>query len=470
MASDSKTVGSVALDSSLQVADVIVVSVDTRGFHLATQLARQGWKTVVIELTGLAANTDLEWADRIGPFLPWIGDAQTGKSSDRDEHHAAMWLPSGTITFGGFKAEASRAHLALRYGVQGDEKKTATLQNSWPEVMMRSLMSSRLVRREAYLETLGSAKGMRVPFEAPIRDGVQAAMCARSRRSTALEAGVRVLEADQVSAVRLSDARVDRIEYRNSEGLFQERTRSMVWMLSEEESHRVDYVGPGVPLKELFHAGCSEPLMAWWRSRIAIRGQKSAGSKTLASVPETPAHIAVIGSIERPWTHDNVALLDLVEESAQLRVFDVWIRIPYWSRADHVYRDEQRLLVQELLSDRFVGCELVWVTPSPLALAAPAVRMPHVVYGEATVPAKGRVENLCFAGPETWPGVGLLGLQKMEDEWIRELERMRIQWDPLARLQASRMERFKHGFKDSLKNIGRTKATNDSDKNEEVSP
>ncbi len=455
MASDSTAVGSVAIDSSLQVADAIIVSVDTRGFHLATQLARQGWKTVVIELTGLAANADLEWSDRMGPFLPWVGAPQSGETA----HHAAMWMASGPITFGGFKADASRAHLALRYGVDGDAKKSATLENSWPEVMMRSLIASRLVRREAYLDDLAAKKEMRVPFEAPIQDRVQAAVCARLRRADAVAAGVRVLEADQLSAVRLSDSRADRIEYRNQDGLFQERMRSMVWMLSEEESRRAEYVGSGVPLEELFHAGRAEPLMAWWRSRLAVRGQKSASSATLANVPETPAHITVVGSIERPWTHDNVALLDLVEESPQMRVFDVWIRIPYWARADHVYRDEQRLLVQELLSDRFVGCELVWVTPSPLALAAPSVRMPHVVYGESTVPARGRVDNLCFAGPETWPGVALLGLQKMEDEWIRELERMRIQWDPVARLQASRVERFKH----TLKNIGRAK-------NEEVSP
>ena len=435
-----------ALDSSLQVADVVLVSVDTRAFGLATLLARRGWKTVVIELSGTTIDGEIEWADRLGPFQSWepeAGESKDPAGSPLRTDFGAVWLSSGPIAFGGRTAQASARHLAIRYG--GAE---------WAEAMMRSLVASRLIRQESYFSGSGAGgkSHLRLPLDQPVKSKTNADAIAETRREEALRAGVRILAAEQISAVRLSDRRIDRVEFQTLEGLFVERTRSLVWMLSEEESRRVEFVGADVPLEEFFKPGQSEPLMAWWRSRVAIRGAKGSASPSLSRIPETPPHIVIVGSIERPWTHDNVILLDLVEETSAMKVFDVWTRIPYWSRADHVYRDEQRFLMQALLKDRFVGCELVWVTPSPLALASPSIRMPHVLYSESSRPVEASLDNICFAGPETWAGIGLPGLRPCETKWLSELEAMRIQWDPVARLQASRLEQLKY----KIKNIGRT--------------
>lgn len=440
-----KTSGA-ALDSSLQVADVVLVSVDTRAFSLAASLASRGWKTVVIELSGVAINAELEWSDRLGPFQAWEDESIEPRDAmglPVRSSFGSIWLPSGPVAFGGHTARASAKHLAIRYGGE-----------PWSEAMMRSLVASRLLRQESYFDVseAGGKKQLRLPLDQPVKAKTNANAIAKTRREHAISAGVRILEAEQISAVRLSDRRIDRVEFQTVDGLFVERTRSLVWMLSEEESRRVEFVGADVPLEEFFESGKAEPLMAWWRSRIAIRGTKNAPSPSLARVPETPPHVVVVGAVERPWTHDNAVLLDLVEETPAMKVFDVWTRIPYWSRADHVYRDEQRLLMQALLKDRFVGCELIWVTPSPLALASPSVRMPHVLYSESTKPAQARLDNICFAGPETWAGVAFQGLKPCEAKWLSELEAMRIQWDPVARLQASRFEQLKY----KIKNIGRT--------------
>jgi hypothetical protein len=351
--------------------------------------------------------------------------------------------------------------LKLRYGIQAADKKADTLEKGWPAALARSAVASRLARRENYLEAVGGKNALALPLQDPVKEKVSAEAIARSRRERALAAGVRVLDAEQIAAVRLSDGRVDRVEFQTKTGLLVERTRSLVWMLSEEESKRVEFVGPEVPLERFFYVGRTEPLMAWWRSRLAVRGLKSATARTLTRVPETPPHILMVGSVERPWTHDNLIALEVVETTPQMRVFDVWTRIPYWARADHVYRDEQRLLTQHLLADRFVGCELVWVTASPLALTSNAIRMPHVIYADGSVPVRERLENICFAGPETWGGVGLLGLRPMEVMWLRRLEGMRIQWDPVARLQASRMERLKYNLK-HLGRLGRSKPSDRS--------
>lgn len=445
--------------ASLQVADVIIVSVDTRGLSLARALALKGWKTVVIELSGSSFNSEIEWGDRLGPFLAW--EAEGSEAVDREgrplrTEHASLWLESGPVAFGGRRAEAGAEHLRVRYGISPDSASAASLEKGWPTAMARSLVSSRLSSREKFLQNLGtrflSKVDFKLPWDEPVKKTVSADAIARARRESAIAAGARVLEAEQISAVRLSDGRVDRVEFKTVTSSLVERTRSLVWMLSEEESNRIEFVGPDVPLNEIFKKGSSEPLMAWWRNRLAVRGLKNSSERSLTRVPATPPHIVVVGSIERPWTHDNIVLLDAVETTPQMRVFDVWTRIPYWARVDHVYRDEQRLLVQNLLSDRFVGCELIWVSPSPLALTAPAIRLAHILYGEASVPAEGLPENICFAGPETWPGVGLRGLRAMETVWLDQLEAMRIGWDPVARLQAGPMERFKYSLKKLAKN------------------
>lgn len=439
---------------SLQIADAVVVSVDSRGFHVAEKLANQGWKTVVIELSG-STFTEREWSDRLGPFLAWETEGTEPIDSEgrplRTEY-AAVWLPSGPVSFGGRTAKAGAAHLEMRYGISERGPKN-TLEKGWPKALARNLVTTRLASRESYL--IRNEAPAKLPLEEPVKAKVSADAVARARREAALNAGVRILEAEQIVAVRVSDGRVDRVEFKTREGVLTERTRSLVWMLSEEESKRVEFVGAEVPLEEVFTEGQCEPLMAWWRSRLAVRGLKRSPTRSLTRVPMTPPHVIVLGSIERPWTHDNLLVLDLVEETSEMRVYDVWTRLPYWSRADHVYRDEQRLLAGNLLSDRFVGCELIWVTPSPLALTDPAVRLPHIIYSEDSKPWRGRLENVCFAGPETWPAVGLRGMGLMEDAWIQMLETMRIHWDPVARMQASRVQKLKYAFK----NFGRGRSS-----------
>lgn len=436
---------------SLQVADVIIVSVDTRGFHLAEKLAQQGWKTVVIELSG-STFTERDWADRLGPFLAWEnegGEAIDSLGKPLRTEYASLWLPSGPVSFGGRLAGAGAAHLKIRYGVSLDSVKNETLEQGWPDALAGSVVASKLARRETFLNAADEV--LKLPFGEPVKSKVSADAVARARRESAVAAGVRFLEAEQITGVRVSDGNIDRVEFRTRDGALMERTRSLVWTLSEEESKRFEFVGPGVPLEEFFEAGASEPLMAWWRNRLAVRGLKRSRTRALTRVPMTPPHVVVIGSVERPWTHDNLVLLDVVEEADEMRVFDVWTRIPYWARADHVYRDEQRLLVQNLLVDRFVGCDLIWVTPSPLALTEPAIRMPHILYGIGSRPARGRLANICFAGPETWAAVGLRGLAPMEEKWLRQLENMRIQWDPVARMKATRGQKVKYALKNLVR-------------------
>lgn len=435
---------------SLQLADVVIVSCDTRGFTLASALARRGWKTVVIELDGGNLNVELEWSDRLGPFLSW--EAEASADQELREHYGALWLKSGPVAFGGPMADVGRDHLRQLYGVTDG----VAGRGQWPEALMRSIVSPRLLRRDSF-EASGSRENtLRHVLETPVKALVNADAVRANRRREATAAGVRILDADQIAAVRLSDQHIDRIDFRlKSQTVadqlaepLTERTRSIVWMLSEAESKRAEYVSPEVKLDELLRPGRVEPLLAWWRTRLAVAVKKPAAdakmSETLQRLPEIPPHLVVLGSVERPWTHDNLMVMNLIEESPSMRVFDVWMRVPYWARADHVYRDEQRILAQSVLADRFVGCDLVWVTPSPLALTEPAIRMPHILYSESSRSTDARLRNMIFAGPETWPAIGFLGLRELEQTWVDMLEKMRREWDEAAKRKPGPLSRLKN--------------------------
>jgi hypothetical protein len=420
--------------ASMQVADVILVSTDTRGFELAIRLAQNGWKTVVLELSGGSMNKNLEIEDRFGPFVAFSNCA--GKLSQGTEP-AVIWLRSGPIALTGARSGIGAAHLSLRYG----------RDSSWVEALGRSLLSSRFVQRETLFGASGRSHPS-LPWANRLHPILNVLELAVDRRRRAIEAGVRILDVDQLLNFRIQDKRIDRIELRTITGeILRERMRSVVWLLSLEESLRPEFVSQQSSIQDVLEQpSFLEPMMIWWRCRGLVSGLK--GSKLPASLqkpPMIPSHTVMVGSLERPWTHENVMCLDLIEFSNTSRVMDVWMRIPHWSRFDHVYRDEQRRIAHELLIERLPACELEWSTASPLSHDEASIRTPHVVYSDDSVSPKSSLANVLYAGPEVWRGVGLIGAELCETDWIKQLEELRMDWDPAARVRASRAKKI--GFK-----------------------
>ncbi|MBK7892594.1 MAG: hypothetical protein IPJ84_17630 [Bdellovibrionales bacterium] len=455
--------------ASYQISDLVIVSVDTRGFELAARLAKRGWKVVVLELSGGDLSSDMTWADRLGPFLSWENETveAVDPSGERiRSEFGAIWLPTGMVFLGGRRAETGERHLRLGLGARVFNEAQALsggggLDQHWPLALRRSVISNRLLRREKYLDSRAWAD---LPFEKPVKAMTRADSIAAMRREFAVRAGVRIVDVQRILAVPSRDQHIDRIDVETlagtSTGPLTERTRSVVWMLSRDESaddsfvaaaahargvYELDDVAPELPI---------ESSLAWWRMRFAVKGMGSGYSAYLQRLPEMPPFMVLVGSVERPWSHDNLIVLERAERTGTLteesQVFDAWIRIPYWARTDHVYRDEQRLLVQERLKARYVGCDFNWVTPSPIALTAPAIRMPFVVYSDTSrfgvrsdqqkKAMRAPIRNLVFAGPETHRATGVWGLRMSEDLWIERLEKMRREWDPAAKQQAPRRE------------------------------
>lgn len=447
--------------ASYQISDLVIVSVDTRGFELAARLAKRGWKVVILELSCDDLNSDMTWADRLGPFLGWEDESVEVVDSFGERfrsEYGSIWLPTGMVFLGGRRAEAGERHLRLGLGARvfNETQHTAgvRLEQSWPLALRRSIISNRLLRREKYLDRGVWAD---LPFEKPVKAITRADSIAAMRREFAIRAGVRIVDIERILAVPSRDQHIDRIDVETKNGPLTERTRSVVWMLSRDESadesfvatahtrgvYDLDDVAPELPI---------ENSLAWWRVRFAIRGMGAEYAGYLQRLPEMPPFIVLIDSVERPWSHDNLIVLERVERTGTLKdesqVYDAWIRIPYWSRTDHVYRDEQRLLVQERLKAHFVGCEFNWVTPSPIALNTPAVRMPFVVYSDVSrfgirsrqpsrKAMRAPIRNLIFAGPETHRASGVWGLRMSEELWIERLESMRRDWDPAAKQQTN---------------------------------
>jgi hypothetical protein len=422
--------------ASMQVADVVLVSTDTRGFEVATKLANRGWKTVVLELDGGPFNRYLELEDRFGPFVSY---SDCALQVEQGQESGSIWLRSAPVALTGSRASIGSVHLSRRYG----------LDRVWIKALGRSLLSSRLMRRESFLDSHGPPQPA-IPWDRKISSVLKVSKIADYRRKKAEAAGVRILDVHQILDVRIQDGRLDRLELLTSGGkVLEERTRSVLWLLSLEESLRSEFVNQRVSVSQfLDQPKLLEPLMGWWRSRLVVSGLRSADEpRSLQIPPAIPAHAVLLGSLERPWTHDNVLVLDLIEVTEKNRVLDVWMRIPYWARADHVYRDEQRLLAREQLADRLPGCEIEWVTPSPISLSEGSIRIPHVLYSHDSVSPRSRLANVCFAGPEVWKGIGLIGLELCEEDWLNELEILRMDWDPAARVQASRFQKAKYKLK-----------------------
>ncbi len=433
-----------------EVSDVVIVSTHGRGWSLGCELAERGWRVVVLEIEprpGQPSGREMEAIDRLGPFVSWVSTAESSES----DAYAALWLPDGPVSWGGPTSPQGFRRLRDEYGVDWDEVKRVTeggkgleLSTTWPLALARSVGAAIFARRQYWLQQ--PADCFALPLAEPLRvrqRGDEAARFEALQRDRLLKLGGRWREVSRIRRVRTAQGHADLVEAEVARGdsvvpeLAVERTRSIVWMLSEEESLREEFFVDPARVADFISFGSVRPELGWWRNRLNIRDLDDGQAFVR---PHLPALVFMISTIERPWTHENLLVLERVEQSAGRSVFDLWMRIPFWSRADHVYRDELRRRAEGLLRGRLPRLELEWLTPSPLSLTEPAVRLSCPVYASDSVPAKSRASNLVFAGPETWRGVGLIGARDAEPVWIDSLERMRRDWDRQARAQREEVQ------------------------------
>lgn len=428
-----------------EISDVVIVSTHGRGWGLGCRLAERGWRVVVLEIEprpGQPSGKEMEAIDRLGPFVSWVSTAESSES----DAYATLWLPDGPVSWGGPTAAQGFRRLRDEYGVDWDEVKRVTdggrgleLSTTWPLALARSVGAAKFARRQYWLQQ--PADCFALPMAEPLRvrqRGDEAARFETLQRDRLLKLGGRWREVARVRQVRTAQGHADLVEAESAAGeSVIERTRSIVWMLSEEESLREEFFIDPARVGDFLSFGSVRPELGWWRNRLSIRDLED-GQNFVR--PHLPAMVFMISTIERPWTHENLLVLERVEQSAGRSVFDLWMRIPFWSRADHVYRDELRRRAEGLLRQRLPRLELEWLTPSPISLTEPAIRLSCPVYAADSVPARSRASNLVFAGPETWRGVGLIGACDAEADWIESLERMRREWDRQARAQREEVQ------------------------------
>ena len=425
-----------------EVSDVVIVATQGRGWSLACRLAERGWRVVVLEIDSRprrSSGPELEAIDRLGPFVSWVSDA----ASSEVDAYAALWLPDGPVSLGGPTTAQGFRRLSDEYGVDWPEvhrlaegQRGSDLAAAWPLALARDIGSAKFAQRQFWLQQ--SEDCFALPLAEPLsvrQRGDEAARFEATQRDRLLKRGGRWREVARIKQVRTAQGHVDLVEAEVVTGVETrvesviERSRSVVWMLSEEESMREEFCVDPSQVADFLAVGSVRPELGWWRNRLSLR---DLGDGQNFVRPYLPALIFMISTIERPWTHENLMVLERVEQTAGHFVFDLWMRIPFWSRADHVYRDELRRRAGDLLRDRLPRVELEWITPSPLSLNDPAIRFSCPVYAADSVPAQPKAGNLVFAGPETWRGVGMIGARDAESDWIAKLELLRRDWDRQA--------------------------------------
>jgi hypothetical protein len=203
----------------------------------------------------------------------------------------------------------------------------------------------------------------------------------------------------------------------------------LVWCLSSEETA---FLSEGLAEK-LFPEGALKPSWIWTRFRLRM-----------GPSPERdilPFHSVWIDSLELPWTHENLIVL---QKSPSPDLLDAWIRIPAEQRLQKSYLLDRLGRVLENLAKRFV-------TVRPVKAEEPlSSEKTYREVGPSRQPLfdpktllswRGPVDdNIWLHAPEVWSGLGWNSILKFEDKifsqveaWWKKREEQRIKREQKGR-------------------------------------
>lgn len=439
---------------SRQVSDLLIVATDARGYFVAEEMAKIGWNVVLAELSGTDETKDLEWADRLGPCVSkWSEEKGDEAEKFKLQNQFYYWGDGGPQLLS--ELGRNTAFEDILKEPQRYSKLSLALE----------LINSELVRPERtvqrFRDRLGDESVRKIIEQLISSPGKITAISSmvQNLRDRCLRAGVRVIDVESISRMPVRDQHIDRVNFitKSEDGSAKEvveRTRAVLWLLAEEELRNPSYVRPELVelsddqylLERVKRNRENELALVWWRNRIAIESETVDRAGNGKMMPALPQSMILVGSEDRPLTHSNFIFAERVDGAAEPLIYDVWIRLPIWSRSDHVYRDEQRTLLKQALQNKIPAIRVSWITPSPIALSTASVRLPiSISYVQSELEGalkkfdsiankikKGsgeKIENLINAGPETWPAIGIWGAWAATPIWKSHLLELRQKWD-----------------------------------------
>lgn len=416
--------------SDSQVFDLVVVSAFGRGQWLATELAGQGWKTTLADVTdqiGAFAYEDSE-----GPFglfesqdlLP----SQRARLADEGEFHQApsgfaLWMNEGPLEFRSEltpfllrardipeEVETYIRHVGAKAKDAGRERrgiKKLQYSRSWLGQFAHALTSSIHHENHIALESesaapLFSAYALRQPSAAGITKG----------HLIAQTAGVIVQQKARVKSVRLKAREIEAVELQDKTL----QSRAVVWCLSYDETKKISESLAATLFPEAW------PEAQWTWQRLSFSSEKIDGVDLISSLPLS---VAVIDDIDLTWTRANMIVLRRRHASS---ILDAWIKVPVWMRRDLSVFEDVCKEVEDNLERRLPGVHLKRESQelSPLL-------WPVYTNEDSRKISSLKSPNLFFDAPGLWSSIDWLGRFKVENVILEKLVKLKSLWDAAAK-------------------------------------
>lgn len=418
--------------------DLIVVSAFGRGQWIASELAGQGWKTALVDVSDQVAT--ISDIDAEGPFglfesqdlLP----SQRARLADEGEFAAVaggftLWLPEGPLEF---RSELTPFLLRARdipeevetyvrhsgsKAKEGEREKRQIKRlqysHSWLAQFAHSLTAATHHENHVALESntaapLFSPYGLRQLTATGLAKGFQVAKTA----------GVSLRPKSKIVDLRFDGKSVDAIEIQGDVS-GAERGRAFVWCLSYDETKRVSEKLAA----RLFPKAWPEAQWGWQRLTF-----EASPSDLLSSLPLS---VTVIDDVDLAWTRANMVLVRRRENESS---FDAWVKVPTWMRRETPVFAGVVDEVKHLLKRKLPG-----VTLTQKGDLLSPLQWPIYTIEDFDALGAAKSPNLFFDAPGFWSSIDWLGRFKVESLIVEKLMKLKTIWDAAERKAEAQRER-----------------------------
>lgn len=385
--------------------DMVIVSAFGRGHWMAWELADQGLRVQLVDVSeSLGRWTPEDWE---GPFGFSKKDhfsasqiARLQEEDDLDPVHDGwtFWVPDGPMD--------THGPLASHFlnGPLKNDRITDKFEESWPTLIRKSLSSNiyynnwDALNSSALLDVVAPFYIHRVS-----RRGFQNSLewCRKK--------GVEVFNSAHLVDVQVENSQVNGVEVQSHyKGVL--RSPQFIWSLTSLETQKLrERISV-----ELFPNGPLPSEWSWIRYRI--------GCDIGIYEKVIPLHSVLIDDLHVPWSHSNLIIL---QKTVKREHFDAWVRLPTHHRFQRAYLEDVGQELIEVIQRKFPG-------PAVQVLEMPQDYLyEYEELGPSLFPVFNRerwlqfttrrLSNLAFDGPEQWQSLDWAGRYQHQSAIVMRL-------------------------------------------------
>lgn len=424
---------------------VAVISIFGRGHWIATELARRGIPTTLLDISDqMGFWTPEDWEGPFGFFKSEkLKPTQVERILEGDApmmvpQGFSFWLEEGPLELKGPVSKHRLSALNIPEVVQdylqgsasNKELKALSFEQNWLAQFAHAYSSTR-----ASLSPEALGHGSHVPLfstyfiKQASRPGLQKSI------KWCESHGVQVPSKVSLQDISLSDRKtLSGFEIKTEKPGLLKAEQFVICLTSEELgmiSTKVQHT--------FFPKGPIEPEWSWMRYRISLKENYHR--------EQLPLHFVVIENKNMPWYHENFLV---VQASAVTGSYDVWCKVPSAQRFNKQYLADLGLKIIKTLDKKMVDAEpQIQSYPQEHQYNYSEVGPSrHPVYSKA-LDVKGTIlndlSNVTFDSPETWDHLGEEGMLNSQ---IPIVENLKNWW---AKKEELRIKREQKELKESKK-------------------